>query len=286
MKSHIRPPNAKILDCSSCAAGFHPARKDQKWLDHLNDFNLCPSILKRNINILRHIDLVLFLRYYNFNGQRPLQISFAKPAADFAPIVINGKAIEVVSTVKLLGLNSSSDLRWNCHVAEISKKVACRLYFLRQLKRANISAKDLLIFYLTCIRPVTEYACPVFHNALPAYLSAELEQLQKRAMRIIFPFVPYSDALHQANLETLSGRRQSITNKLFNSITCNSDHKLHELLPPRNNCEFNLRRKNNFPVPLAKKIRRRDLRTHLYIVIVIKFLATCTFLLYFISYFY
>ena len=30
------------------------------WLDHLNDFNLCPSILKRNINILRHIDLVLF----------------------------------------------------------------------------------------------------------------------------------------------------------------------------------------------------------------------------------
>ena len=34
-----------------------------------------------------------------------------------------------------------------------------------------------------------EYACPVFHNALPAYLSVELEQLQKRAMRIIFPLV-------------------------------------------------------------------------------------------------
>ena len=33
-----------------------------------------------------------------------------------------------------------------CHVAEISKKVASRLYFLRQLKRANIPAKDLLIF--------------------------------------------------------------------------------------------------------------------------------------------
>ena len=171
---------------------------------------------------------------------KELRISFAKPAADFAPIVINGKAIEVVSTVKLLGVNFSSDLRWNCHVAEISKKVACRLYFLSQLKRANISA------------------CPVFHNALPAYLSAELEQLQKRAMRIIFPFVPYSDALHQANLETLSGRRQSITNKLFNSITCNSDHKLHELLPPRNNCEFNLRRKKNFHVPLAKTKRLKN----------------------------
>ena len=72
---------------------------------------------------------------------KELRISFAKPAADFAPIVINGKAIEVVSTVKLLGLNISSDLRWNCHVAEISKKVASRLSFLRQLKRANIPPK-------------------------------------------------------------------------------------------------------------------------------------------------
>ena len=164
-----------------------------------------------------------------------------------------------MSTVKLLGLNISSDLRWNCHVAEISKKVASRLYFLKQLKRANIPAKDLLIFYLTCIRPVTEYAYPVFHNALPAYVSAELEQLQKRAMRIIFPFVPYSDALHQANLETLSRRRQSITTKLFASITCNSiNHKLHELLPPRNNCESNLRRKRNFNVPLAKTERLKN----------------------------
>ena len=33
-----------------------------------------------------------------------------------------------------------------------------------------------------------------------SYLSAELERLQKRAMPIIFPFVPYSDAVHQANL--------------------------------------------------------------------------------------
>ena len=84
---------------------------------------------------------------------KELRISFAKSAADFAPIVINGKAIEVVSTVKLLGLNISSDLRWNCHVAEISKKVASRLYFLKQLKRANISAKDLLIFYLPGLYP-------------------------------------------------------------------------------------------------------------------------------------
>ena len=42
---------------------------------------------------------------------KELRISFAKLAADFALIVINWKARQVVSTVKLLGLNTSSDLR-------------------------------------------------------------------------------------------------------------------------------------------------------------------------------
>ena len=125
------------------------------------------------------------------------------------------------------------------------KKVASQLYFLKQLKRGNIPTKDLLIFYLTCNHLVTEYQCLVFHNVLPICLFAELEQPQKHAMRIIFLFVPYSDALCHANLEKLSQRRQFITAKLFDSITCNPDHKLHELLPPGSIYEFNLRRKRN-----------------------------------------
>ena len=66
----------------------------------------------------------------------------------------------------------------------ICKKVAARLYFLRQLKRAKVPANDLLSFYTTCIRPVAEYACPVFHTALPQYLSDQLER-KKRTLRII-----------------------------------------------------------------------------------------------------
>ena len=193
---------------------------------------------------------------------KELRISFARSPVDFAHIIVNGKAIEVVPTVKLLGLNISCDLRWNCHVDEICKKVSSRLYFLKQLKRANVPTKDLLIFYLTCIRPVTEYACPVFHNALPAYLSAELEQLQKRAMRIIFPFISYSNALQQARLETLSMRRQSITSKLFHSICSNTDHKLYKLLPARNQCDRNLRHKRDFHAPVAKT--KRLMNTFIY----------------------
>ena len=79
----------------------------------------------------------------------------------------------------------TNDLKWNALVEMICKKVAARLYFLRQLKRAKVPTNDLLSFYTTCIRPVAEYACPVFHTALPQYLSDQLERLQKRALRII-----------------------------------------------------------------------------------------------------
>ena len=51
---------------------------------------------------------------------KELRISFAKHSVDLDPILVNGEAINVAHTVKLLFLNISSDLRWNCHVSEIS----------------------------------------------------------------------------------------------------------------------------------------------------------------------
>ena len=60
-----------------------------------------------------------------------------------------------------------------------------RLFCLSQLKRAGLGPNELVQFYRTCIRPITEYACPVFHDGLPVYLSHELEAVQKRAMRIL-----------------------------------------------------------------------------------------------------
>ena len=63
----------------------------------------------------------------------------------------------------------------------------------------NVPAKDLITFYLTCVRPVAEYACPVFHDSLPQYLSQDLEKLQKRALRIIHPGLSYPEALSEDN---------------------------------------------------------------------------------------
>ena len=55
----------------------------------------------------------------------------------------------------------------------------------------------------TCIRPVTEYACQVFHDSLPQYLSDELGKRQKRALRIIFPDLHYKEVLETMKISTL-----------------------------------------------------------------------------------
>ena len=80
-----------------------------------------------------------------------MPISFTKSQQEFEPILINGDALEVVDSVKLLGLNISSDLTWNIHTNEILKKASKRLYFLVQFKRAKVTRTDLGLFYSNCI---------------------------------------------------------------------------------------------------------------------------------------
>ena len=92
-----------------------------------------------------------------------MAISFTKSQQEFEPILINDDALEVVDSVKLLGLNISSDLTWNIHINEILKKASKRLCFLVQLKRAEVTRTDLGLFYSSCIRSIIDYAVPAFH---------------------------------------------------------------------------------------------------------------------------
>ena len=142
----------------------------------------------------------------NFNTNNP---------TSFDPVVVNGMPIDLVTSAKILGLNISNDLKWNCHIDSIIKKAKKRLYSLSQLKRSGLGTRELVQFFCTCIRPITEYACPVFHDGLPVYLSNELEGVQKRAMRIIFPLCSYNEALVESGLNKLSDRRQELVDKLF-----------------------------------------------------------------------
>ena len=51
---------------------------------------------------------------------------------------------------------------WKCpHVDEIISKARKRVYTINQFKRAGTSQNDLIRIYVSIIRHVVEYACPV-----------------------------------------------------------------------------------------------------------------------------
>ena len=87
------------------------------------------------------------------------------------------------------------------------------------LKRAGISQLYLVTVYISVVRPVLEYACPVWHSNLPKYLSDSIELIKKnRALKSIFPGMSYNDILNETGLRTLNERRDVLCVKYFAEI--------------------------------------------------------------------
>jgi hypothetical protein len=102
-----------------------------------------------------------------------------------SPLVLNGAVIDRVKTFKLLGVHISDDLKWSHHIDAICSKAASRLHFLKLLARSGASQEDLVCFYTSVVRPILEYACPVWHSSLTVAQTDALESIQKRAMRLM-----------------------------------------------------------------------------------------------------
>ena len=189
---------------------------------------------------------------------KELPIDFTRHRHIDDPITINDLAFEVVQSVKILGVTIREDLKWNDHVTEITHKASKRLYLLRILKRAGVDVISLVQIYCTCIRSTLEYACQTFHSNLPEYLSNQIERIQKRALRMLYPEERYGDALKLTGLQSLADRRDRLSRELFNSVSINNNHKLADLLPPLNPNNINLRSTSKYDLPVLKTNRFKD----------------------------
>ena len=138
------------------------------------------------------------------------------------------------------------------------EKAFRKLQFLVQLKRAQIPLKDLEAYYCTCIRSSLDYACPLFHHAVPKYLQLDLERVQKGYLSCIFPRVPYCEALKLAEIESISDHHNHLTKKLSQSVVNDPSNKLHDLLPTRCNVGYHLRRERRFAQPSFRTKRFAD----------------------------
>ena len=90
-----------------------------------------------------------------------------------------------------------------------------KLFMLRKLKRTGLNVEELVAVYRGYIRPILEYAVPVWHSGITSEQSSKIESIQKRVCRIILgkEYEHYSEALSRMGLESLYTRRISICTK-------------------------------------------------------------------------
>ena len=92
----------------------------------------------------------------NVSKCKELIVDFAKDKQDFLPLIINGTAVERVSSAQVLGLLFQDNMNWNEHFTNVVKKEGKKLYMLRVLKRANADTNALITVYTTIFRPFLE----------------------------------------------------------------------------------------------------------------------------------
>ena len=187
----------------------------------------------------------------NESKSKEMLISFKPNLALVPPLIINSNAVERVHTFKILGVLLFDDLSWKAHVDHMHSMTSQRLYYLRQLRRCGLSQSDLLAYYRTMIRPILEYACPVWHARHTKGESDIIENIQKRTLKIIYFDIPYEACIQEAQIELLKVRRARLSKDFFSQI-CQPNDKLHYMLNRRDASMCNLRNVSEYHCPIPK----------------------------------
>ena len=96
---------------------------------------------------------------------------------------INQFPIKRVSTVKSLGVHIDENLTWECHINELSKKIASGISAIKRI-RYSVPYKTLLSIYNSLVQPHLDYCSSVWGSCSKS-LSQKLQKLQNRAARVI-----------------------------------------------------------------------------------------------------
>jgi len=142
---------------------------------------------------------------------KAVHVCFSRTPPPPPPLTIHDHKLEVVSVAKCLGVTFQGDLGWGTHVSDITKKGGQRLYLLCRLRQFNVPVEDLVTVYTCFIRPVLEYAAPVWHPGLTNTQHKKIERIQRRATRIILGHTPsYEQSCKALKLQSLYERREDL----------------------------------------------------------------------------
>jgi hypothetical protein len=174
-----------------------------------------------------------------------LDIITSKSIQSCSEIEDNGIPIEKVDSVRLLGVTLSSNLKWDAHINDVTRRASRRLFSLIVLRNSGAPSKSLWDFYCAAIRSILLYAYPAWCNC-GSGLWDQLNKVERRALRLAGSMKPSS----------LRPTADNIALNLMKKIEKNDEHPLGEMVERVEVCKT--RSKKSIKAPWAKTSRLRD----------------------------
>ena len=130
---------------------------------------------------------------------------------DFLPELTleEGSYLEVIYSLKLVGIVISSDLSWQAHVDYTVTRVNKVLWQLIRFKQLGANRQKLITFYILKVRSILMFGAACYHSALTLDQGQKLELQQKRSWAIILgrDYANYEHARSLVNIPDLKSLR-------------------------------------------------------------------------------
>ena len=165
------------------------------------------------------------------------------------------------STLKIVGYTFGNKPSVSTYINLMCTKFRSKLWGFRKLKTAGMSQCDLMVTYKSVLRPIIEFASPTYGPMLTDDMSNSIEQLQLRAMKIVYGnCVSYATVLNMTNLESLADRRDKAIQKFAIKTSLNprfadkwfpkNDNTNHNTRHPKTYKEFTCKTARLYNSPL------------------------------------
>jgi hypothetical protein len=119
-------------------------------------------------------ELELWLRKWGIaiHGSKSMAMLFTRRRIQTPrPVALFGKPIVWVDTARYLGVTLDKRLTWATHIDQVRKKASQRLDVVDPLlNRSGLSISNGVLLYRQRIRPMMDYACPVWRSAARSHI--------------------------------------------------------------------------------------------------------------------
>jgi len=163
-----------------------------------------------------------------------INVDFSKEKSTVPNIQVGSDHIPQQMKAKLLGVIINNRLKWDDHVTSIKSKVSKRISYLKKLRALGFKSCELLHSYKVFIRPVIEYAAPVWYPAITISQKRSIENIQRRIISFITKKHQmkenYSKTLNTLKLKSIADRMEDLIFKFGNSLLFSD--RFRSLLPP------------------------------------------------------